>query len=783
MKKISLAILIILIPSVLISQFRVKTINFLDKFNLEYNAAGPMLVTADETNNKIYIANTLSSAVTIIDGKTDKVINIPVGGRTLQHLKSTAITYNSKTGIVYIIGTKNFFIVDPKTKRSQTIDTEKQFECITVENKSGNVFLAGRESSELGFYNAKTKKFELIEWLEHKESLTNLNQTPPPAIRIVYAINDYKRTILAVDGYSSTLYLIAAENAKIIQTRKIPLGNNDGRWHLAGYDGKTKHLIIATETKTRKITDIAKIDAFGNDDIVVKLPEGFSEPVGIIFNTKLQEAYIPYDNHAFIHVVEFNNGGTIDTIPIPAYGNDGSAIDTYNNILYIASWAHGEVEVIDLKKRKFIKKISGLGIIPHMFTFTFNKANGYLYFPVGASAVNGTFGASVTKLDPKTEATVTIHTGWAPIELIDAPYRSSVFVFNNEDQFAEVQYGGSRKYYPLPVRFPVCASRSPEGNIYLSYGPHQSYWPTVYIWGARNGVLTINKDNLEFYDRRIPRQAMQMESDKNGILYLQQNNWGKEPIIINKIEDDVRNYEIGKRITLEDSVQRETTQRVMKYDEKEHLLYLLRLAEKDEDPSVLYIINPDSNKSIKRVEVGLNATDLEFDDNNIYTANFGSNSVSIINKKTFKVINLRVGKAPLRLCRCSGKVFVMNYETNDIMEVKIPDVNESTHGFKIPPKGNPDNLYCWNEKLVITKFDNDYIYIIEFDPKTKKFELIYKRDYSYGETSFDTGNAAFYVNGIFGDILFSLTKGITDSNGNFWLTDFLAGKLYIIGKK
>jgi YVTN family beta-propeller protein len=742
-----------------------------------------MLVISDDIRNLIYVVNTLSSSVSIIDGKTDKVFNIPIDGRGFQHLKKECFTFSKKSGKLYLIGYKSLYIIEPKTKSCKKFDTDKQFESVAVDEKSENVFITGRESSKIGYFNSRANRFDLIPWLEHEEELQNLNQTPPPAVRKIIATNDEQKNMIALDGFSSMIYIINADNGKIAKSRKIALENNDGRWHLAGYNSQTKQLYLATETKTRKILSAGKIDVFGENDVTIKMPDGFTEPVGITYNNKLDEMYITYDNNASVHTVKFESEPLINEIKIPDYGNDATALDEDNDLLYIASWAHGNIEIIDLKEKKFKKHLTNQGIIPHMFAFTFNKANNSLYYPVGASAVNGAFGAAVNKVDLKTEINSKIYLGWAPIELIELPQRNSLLVFNNEDQMAEVKYDGSYEFHTLPARFPVCAIKSPDDNIYLSYGPHQSYWPTVYIWDAKNGILTIDKNDLSFYDRRIPRQAMQMVKDKNKIVYLQQNNWGREPIFINKIKDDVRNYEIDKRIIIEDTVERETTQRVMKYDEKENKIYLVRCGEKDDDSSILNIIDIETQKEIKRIELQKNSVALEFDDNYIYVANYGSNSVSMIDKKSFEVVHLATGKQPLRLCKLNDKIFVLNSGTNEIMQVQHPEINRSPFCFKLPVKAMPDNIFVWNDKLVISSFDNDNIYLHSFDPETKIFEKILNQKYPYGEIAYESGNAAFYVKGVFSDIVFSLTKAKVDINGTLWLTDFLAGKLYKIENK
>jgi YVTN family beta-propeller protein len=783
MKKYLIIPLFIIAAINLFSQYNVKTIDFLAKSGQKINSVGPILVASDDTRNLIYVVNTLSSSVSIIDGKTDKVYNISIDGRGFQHLKKECFTFNKRTGKLYLIGYKSLYIIEPKTKSCKTFDTEKQFEAIAVDELSENVFITGRESSKIGFYNSRANKFDLIEWLEHEEELKNLNQTPPPAVRKIVATNDGQKNMIAIDGFSSMIYIVNAETGKVTKSRKIALENNDGRWHLAGYNSKTKQLYLATETKTRKILEAGKIDVFGEKDETINLPDGFTEPVGITYNSKLDEMYITYDNNASIHTVKFETEPIITEIKIPDYGNDATALDEDNDLLYIASWAHGNIEIIDLKEKKFKKHLTNQGIIPHMFAFTFNKGNNSLYYPVGASAVNGAFGSAVNKVNLATDENSKINLGWAPIELIEVPQRKSLLVFNNEDQMAEVKYDGTFNFIDLPYRFPVCAITSPDSNIFLSYGPHQSYWPTVYIWDAKNGILTIDKNDLSFYDRRIPRQAMKMVKDKDGIVYLQQNNWGKEPIFINKIKDDVRNYEIDKRIILQDSVERETTQRVMKYDEKENKIYLVRCGEKDDDLSILNIIDVETQKEFKRLELEKNAVALEFDDNYIYVANYGSNSVSMIDKKTYEVLNIATGKQPLRLGRLNDKVFVLNSGTNEIMEVKHPDINRSLFGFKLPVKATPDNMFVWKEKFVISSFDKDNIYIHSFDPATKKFEKILNQKYSYGEVGYDSGNAAFYIKGVFGDIVFSLTKAKVDINGTLWITDFLSGKLYKIEKK
>ena len=769
-KKITFFVLILFTIS-LKAEVKVNTINFLESVGVNFNGAGPLLVQMDSIRNRIILANTLSSSVSIIEGQTHEVTNIPLTGRAYQHLKSEAMTINQKNGNIYLISRNCFHLIYPDKKTSETIQTEKQFESIAVDETTGNVFLAGRECKNLAFYNARTKKFKLKKWLETEEKLINMNATPPPPIRKVIADSDLGQ-IIAIDGLTSTLYLFDSSNGEILANRK--LGTTIGtRWHLAGYNCKTHFLYLAVETDKRKVVEAVKIDVLNGEDVVVQLP-GFTEGVGVNYNPLRDEVYIPYDNHPTVHVVDFKNGGEVAEIKVPAFGNDASAIDFKNNLLYIASWAHGEIDIIDLNKRKLVQRVPGLGILPHMFNIAFNPNNNEIYFPKGATAVNGTFGSALCVFNPKTKETSKIYTGWSPVDLIEMENRNSFLVVNSEDQVAEVTADGNVEFKKLPFDYPIGMVKNPQGNVYVSYGPHQSYWPNVYIWGAKNGILTIDNEDLGFYDRRIPRQAHKMVFDKKGTLYFTQNNWGREEQFLGRLYDDVRLFEPGKRLKLGDKVVRETTQRILKYDEAKNWLYLVRIGEQESDPSVFQIVGIDSQKVIQKFELGLVATDLAFNEHEIYISNFGSDNVSIINKDDFSVTTLKAKRRPLKLIESGGNIFAINHLGNTLQEITK---NGKSH--KIKFEAFPDNLFKWKNKVIITSHSATKLYVISFDPVIEKYDLLFQFEYPYGDTRFDSRNVSFYVNGQYGDGIFDISKAKVDKNGNLWLTDFLSGKLFI----
>jgi DNA-binding beta-propeller fold protein YncE len=757
------------------ADYRVKRVDFLAEHGLGVNAAGPLMVTIDETRDRIILVNTNTSSISLIDGKSHAVTNIPVKNRVPQYLKMEASIIDKRTGNIYVIGRKSLHIVFPGKKTSVTIDTGEQYEMVGVNETNGDAFLVGRESKFLAAVQLKTKKIKRIPWVDKTEKMMNLNQTPPPPIRKVTCDSSLQQ-VIAIDGYTSTLYLFSAKTGKMIKKRKIAVKGGT-RWHWAGYNEKTHRLYTVIETDKREVNEALQLDVIHGTDTVVKLP-GLTEGVGINYNDKRDEVYIPYDNHPSLHVVDFKNNGHVEEIKIPSYGNDASAIDRKKERIYIAGWAHGEVDVVDLETRKLIKRIKDVGIIPHMFNMAFNPNDGKLLIPVGATAVNGSFGASLTVLEPQSETKSKIYTGWAPTALVEIKTKDGFLVFNSENQAAEVLINEkvNVKMFSLPCEFINNAVETHSGTIYVSHGPHQSYWPAVYIWAARNGILGIDPHTMNFYDRRIPRMAHKMVVDKNDVLYALQNNWGNEKQFLLSLPDEIRIPQFNAmRVELDDSVIRETTQRILEYDENRHWLYIVRLGETDAKPGILQIFNPETQNLLLKYPTGLTPTHLVFDNHTIYIANFDSNTVTAVNKDDFSVQKLKTGRKPFKLALINNTLYCINHNDNSLQAF-----GKEPQTYPLPYPGKPSNLFSTGSRLIITAHTEDALHILSFSPAEKSFKLIHKEIYPYGETTVDTDNTSFYVRGQFADGIFEINQIKQDKKGRLWITDYLSGKLFIV---
>lgn len=772
MKYFSLFIILILLTFQVLPGTQVTEVNFLDSIGVRYNGFGPLMVKYDEGRNRIILINTNSSSVSLINGKDKKVINIPVEGRTPQYLKEESFSINKKNGNIYLIGRKKLSIVYPESKTSTTFDTRFQFEMVAIDDVTGNCFLAGRESKSIAFLDLKKRKFRFVKIFDRTEKMMNLNQTPPPPIRKISADPELRK-VFVFDGYTSSLYTLDMNNGRKIGKRPLNI-KKGGRFHFAGFDYSSHHLYLVTETIKRKVVQALKIDCRNGKDTYVDLPE-LTEGVGINLNIEKDEIYIPYDNHPVVHIVSFKNGGSYKKVDIPSYGNDATAIDKRKNLLYVASWAYGEIYVIDLEKQKLKKRIKNVGILPHMFSIAFDPENNSLYIPLGATAVNGSFGSAITILNTNNWEKHKVRTGWAPIDLVELEKDGSFLVFNTESEFAQVKPDGKVEFHKIPFPYPVAAAKSEKGNIFLSYGPHQSYWPAVYIWGAKNGILEIEKDTFQVFDRRIPRLAQKIIFDKRGGLYGIQNSWGKENLFLTYFPDGIRMFAPQERIYFYTKIQRENIQRILEYDKEKDQLYIVKVAEKDSGPGSLLVVNTKDNRLIKEIDTGITPTDLSFDNTHIYISNFDSDSVTKINKKTFQTTNLKTGEHPLKVIADKKNIWVLNHSGGSISVI-----GNKNHTINIPGGLLPDNMVKIDNKVYITAHKSDEFRLFELDIQTEKLKEIYKFSYLYGDTSFDNSNTAFYLRGQFGDSIYEISQIKKGRDGKLWVTDLLSGRLFIV---
>jgi len=773
---VCLLIVLALAPaSGLAAGFEVREVDFLQTLGLDVNGAGPLLVRADSIRHRVVLVHTLTASVSLIDTATDRVQNIATGSRVPQFLKDEALAIHSGNGNIFVIADHALVAVFPETGQAVSIPTGDQFESLAIDEATETVYLVSRASAFLAAVDVAGRSVRRIPWLERTEPFANLNATPPPPPRKVF-FDPAAGRAWALDAATARMHEFDPLAGQFVSSRPLDLAPG-GRWHLAGPDRAGRRVYLVVETAERKVIQAARLALAGRGDQVVSLP-GLSEGVGITRHPVRDELYLAYDNDPSLHVVSFGQSPAVAEVALPMYGNDAVAIDPAADRLYVASWALGEVEVVDLAARKFVRRFPNLGIIPHMFSMAWDASSRRLFIPLGASAVNGSYGSAVTALDPASGKTAKIRTGWPPRELIVDPAGSGeCLVFNSEDEMAVVQPGGSFTTRALPCAYPLLAAPAPDGKVYLAYGPHQSYWPVVYIWGAKNGLLHFDPRQGTFADRRLPRQPHAMALDKTGALYLLQNNWGREKQFLTVLEDPVREFLPDRRIVTGDEVETETTQRLLAYDADYNRLYVVRTGESNSQPGVFQASDLKTRRVMQRLEGGRSPTDLLIDGKQICVVNYGSDTVTLIDRDNFLSAEIPVSPKPFRIAAFGDSILTLHHGDNSVV---WHDRRTFAFQASMVPGGLPIDVCSRGKTALLATVSPAGLNLLALEQNRQTPEMIHRIEYPYGDVRFDSGNTAFFLSGEYGDSLYRSTALRADADGRFWVADFLSGRLFIL---
>ena len=755
----------------------VVEVDFLKGRGFKYNALGPHIVKVDPSHNRIIIACVNSSALAVYDSETDQTTTIPIGSRMPRRLHYLGVAVDPNSGLVYLAGDKKLIVVDPNRHQTAVTELPADFETVAVDPKTGKAFLVGRTTADLAIVSPGTEKPCLITWGDATPPLSWVAATPPPPIRNI-VVDEKTRRVFVVDGIVPQLVSFHADDGKILTTRKLPI-KNYARWHFAGFDPQNHWIYFALEDATRNSRQALRIDLRTTDDIVVDLPTGSSEPVGVNCSILRQEIYIPYDNNKHVHRVRFAPEIKVDSIAVPSFGMDASAVDEQNKRLFVTSWSQAALYVIDIVEGTLMQIVPDFPVYPHMNHLAFNPTDGKLYIPTGAAVVNGTFGASITVFNPNQNEFSRIITGWGPVSLAQQPNSEAFYVFNSDRQFALVQPDGHTTYYNLPHPYAHDAVRSlDQTRVYVAYGPHSSMWPAVYIGGTRNGIFTIGADPLDIADRITDRLAHHIMVDHLDQIWALQNTWGTEHPFVSVFPAGDENWE---RIMLPEKVENECIYRLLANDPESGRIYAGRLGDRSTEPGLVYVIDAKTHQVIDSVTVGLTPTDIGVlpGKNKLFITNFDSDSISIIDGASFRAEMKATDHKPFAIAvnTKTNTVYVVNHLGNS-----LSIFGDTEKVVALPEKAMPNNLIVdeSRDRLFMTAHNSGHLKIYQYDPLSGNVITLFDYAYPYGEVKFDQANSAFGERAQWGDSIFKLTSMVIDSKGRLWVADYLAGKLWIL---
>lgn len=796
-----LSIFLIFIAFAVPANPEVVTVDFLAGLGVEANALGPQQLCADPARNRLFIACANSSAVAVlqegpfrapagaqwthVEAPGKGFFTIPVGSRMPRRLRASGMKVSPATGKLYLLGERKLIVVDADKRSALTIRLTGDYEAMALDAKTDVAYLAGRTCAELAVVDAAAQKIQLIPYTEAGEALPFMAASAPPPIRFPY-VDPLKPIVYVVDGVLSKFFAIDVEKRNVAASRPLPV-EVFPRWHDAGFDPEQGRIFAVLENAGREARHALSIDVNGEADVKVDLPEKHTEPAGVNSDPALGEVYIPYDNMKLVHVVAFGEDPQVTAVEIPATGMDASVYDPQTRMLYVAGWNQAALYFVDMAKRERTFTVPFFPVFPHMNNMAFNAQTRVLYVPTGATAVNGTFGAAVTRFDTRTHDFSKVKTGWAPVSLIRKPDSESFYVFGAEDQFAEVKPDGSYTMHDLPHPYPHQAIYHRDGeSVLVAYGPHSSMWPQFYIGGTRNGIFKIDRRGLVVEDRMTRRLVQGMVHDKEGQLWIFQNTWGKEAPFLMAFPETVEAWPDGSfQVPLPPAIENECVLRLLELDGKSGLIYAGKTGNLRTDSGTVYALDPLAREIKATYEVGVSPTDLCIAGGEVYVTNFDSNTVSVIHSGTGTIDTYDGCQGPIAVAAHEGSFMVLNHLGKSLEVIRADESQPGVYTalFSVPlGAALPGNMLVnpKRREVYITAHTPDGAYLLRYDMAKNQVTTLHQVSHPYGEVTFDHANAAFGVRAQWGDALFHLNEMALDEGGRLWVTDYLGGKLWIV---
>jgi YVTN family beta-propeller protein len=341
--------------------------------------------------NKIYVANSSSDNVTVIDGATNSTITVTAGNRP------AAVAVNSVTNKIYVANRGQFLkggvtVIDGATNSATTDPDANSPRAVAVNPVTNKIYVTNFLSSNITVIDGATNSTTTV---------TDPNAALPVAVAVnsvtnkIYVANVNSGNVTVIDGATNSTTTVTDPNA--IEpgavavnpvTNKIYVANGGGypgpnHGNVTVIDGATNSittvtdpnalapLAVAVDSATNKIYvanandstlsgngGITLIDGATNSFVTIKDPNAWF-PHAVAVDSVTNTIYVtnegcfledPCRNPGSVTVI---NGATnsVTTIINPNTNNpEALALDPTTDKIYVANLGSGNVTVIDGSK-------------------------------------------------------------------------------------------------------------------------------------------------------------------------------------------------------------------------------------------------------------------------------------------------------------------------------------------------------------------------------------------------------------------------------------------------
>jgi YVTN family beta-propeller protein len=393
--------------------------------------SNPRSIAVNPITNVIYVANSQSNNVTIIDGKTDQAATVAVGS------VPSFVAVNPVTNKIYVAnsGDNTVTVLDGATNNTITVSAGTSPSAVAVNSITNRIYVINKDSSNVTVIDGATNSTNSVRVGSSPNSIA-LN----PVTNKIYVTNFGDNSVSVIDGHTNTVTNLAAgaNPGPVVlnaATNKIYVANY-GDGNLTVIDGSTNTLTsillgvqpasstaMALNPVTNKLylandrVGLTKVDLSSNawaGNYAVG-----AKPMSIVVNTSTNRIYVTLSQDNSVCSIDGANdlqyGAAVGSAP------DAIAVNPVTNKVYTANTGSNDVSVVDAASY-LILPMGGASTFQEVRV---NPATGTIYIAdTGANRLialnSGLFGTSAD-------------TGADPLAFEVNPFTNNTYVANAMD--------------------------------------------------------------------------------------------------------------------------------------------------------------------------------------------------------------------------------------------------------------------------------------------------------------------------------------------------------------
>jgi YVTN family beta-propeller protein len=289
-------------------------------------ANNPFAIAFNPNTHTIYVSNTRSNTVSVIDGIRHSILaNVSVGklpySVAIDLLANTIYVANARSNTVSVIDGVTNRVVDTIPVGSRPVD-------IAVNSATDRVYVANHDSNTISVVEGSTNNV-----ISNITLTKDISQTPFSGMSI--AINVYTNKIYVANENSDTVYVIDGRTNIIVDTLEL-----NGPISVAVNPNINRIYVVENNTRQVSVLD-------GETNRVLQGMNVGKSPKFIAVNLNTNMIYVTDNLNNTVSVIDGNNTSSkLETINV-GRSPTGVAVDPDTNTIYVANTRSNTISIIN----------------------------------------------------------------------------------------------------------------------------------------------------------------------------------------------------------------------------------------------------------------------------------------------------------------------------------------------------------------------------------------------------------------------------------------------------